>query len=156
MLAEPSIEIGPSGTLKLFKSFQAYEFNPLGMTRNMTSPLAAGAAAMHQSYKVRGGQRLRGPEAATAASHMQRCTAEASAVHVKNCNSNCSSLVQISEGDVRILRTLGQGASGLVQKAFLPREARFVAIKKISVLEREKRHQLMNDIKARKRWHGGG
>eukprot|EP00887_Chlorella_sp_A99_P007812 scaffold20.g7812.t1 len=104
-LAEPSIEIGPSGTLKLFKSFQAYEFNPLGMTRALTSPLAAGAAAMHQSYKI-------------------------------------------SECDVRILRTLGQGASGLVQKALLPREARFAAVKKISVLEREKRHQLMNDIKA--------
>jgi serine/threonine protein kinase len=43
---------------------------------------------------------------------------------------------------------LGQGASGLVQKAFLPRESRFVAVKKISVLDREKRHQLMNDIKA--------
>lgn len=43
---------------------------------------------------------------------------------------------------------MGQGASGLVQKAFLPRESRFAAVKKISVLEREKRHQLMNDIKA--------
>lgn len=48
---------------------------------------------------------------------------------------------------MRIIRTLGQGASGLVQKAFLPREARFAAVKKISVLERDKRHQLMNDIK---------
>jgi serine/threonine protein kinase len=35
-----------------------------------------------------------------------------------------------------------------VQKAFWPSKAEFVAIKKISVLEREKRHQLMNDIKA--------
>lgn len=43
---------------------------------------------------------------------------------------------------------LGQGASGLVQKAFWPAKAEFVAVKKISVLEREKRHQLMNDIKA--------
>ena len=49
---------------------------------------------------------------------------------------------------MRVVRTLGAGASGVVQKAFLPRESRFVAIKKISVLEREKRHQLMNDIKA--------
>ena len=51
-LHAPSIEIGPSGTLKLFKSFQAFEFNPLGMTRNM-APLASGAAAMQTSYKVR-------------------------------------------------------------------------------------------------------
>jgi hypothetical protein len=51
-LQAPSIEIGPSGTLKLFKSFQAFEFNPLGMTRNMTAPLASGAAAMQTSYKV--------------------------------------------------------------------------------------------------------
>jgi serine/threonine protein kinase len=49
---------------------------------------------------------------------------------------------------VRIVRTLGSGASGVVQKAFLPRQSRFVAVKKISVLERDKRHQLMNDIKA--------
>lgn len=43
---------------------------------------------------------------------------------------------------MRIVRTLGSGASGVVQKAFLPRESRFVAIKKISVLERDKRHQV--------------
>jgi hypothetical protein len=42
----------PGGGLKLFKSFQAYEFNPLGMSRDMTSPLAAGAAAMQHSYKA--------------------------------------------------------------------------------------------------------
>lgn len=41
-----------------------------------------------------------------------------------------------------MVRTLGSGASGVVQKAFLPRESRFVAIKKISVLERDKRHQV--------------
>jgi len=35
-----------------------------------------------------------------------------------------------------------------VQKAFWPAKAEFVAVKKISILEREKRHQLMNDIKA--------
>ena len=52
-LQAPSIEIGPTGTLKLYKSFQAYEFNKQGMTRNaMTSPLAAGAAALQQSYQV--------------------------------------------------------------------------------------------------------
>ena len=55
---------------------------------------------------------------------------------------------QISEQDVRSVRVLGSGASGVVHKAFLPRESRFVAVKKISVLERDKRHQLMNDIKA--------
>lgn len=56
-LQAPSIEIGPSGTLKLFKSLQAFEFNPLGMTaagRNITAPLASGAAAMQTSYKVCG------------------------------------------------------------------------------------------------------
>lgn len=53
-LQAPSIEIGPTGTLKLYKSLQAYEFNKQGMTRNtMTSPLATGAAAMQQSYQVR-------------------------------------------------------------------------------------------------------
>lgn len=57
-------------------------------------------------------------------------------------------LLQISEKDVKFLQTLGQGASGVVQKAFWPSKAEFVAVKKISILEREKRHQLMNDIKA--------
>ena len=54
-LHAPSIEIGPSGTLKLFKSFQAFEFNPLGMKRSAaeTAPLASGAAALQSSYKVR-------------------------------------------------------------------------------------------------------
>ena len=50
----PSIEIGPYGTLKLIKSFQAYEFNGSGMKRNaVTSPLATGAASLQQSYQVR-------------------------------------------------------------------------------------------------------
>lgn len=55
-LHAPSIEIGPSGTLRMFKSFQAFEFNPLGMTRKddgMTAPLGNGAAALQTSYKVR-------------------------------------------------------------------------------------------------------
>lgn len=54
-LHAPSIEIGPSGTLRLFKSFQAFEFNPLGMKRSgaETAPLASGAAALQSSYKVR-------------------------------------------------------------------------------------------------------
>ena len=102
----PSIEIGPTGTLKLYKSLAEYEFKNSGMVRNaMTSPLATGAAALQQSY-------------------------------------------QISENDVQVVKTLGQGATGLVQKAFWPSKGEFVAVKKISVLEREKRHQLMNDIKA--------
>lgn len=76
------------------------------MRRNaLTSPLATGAASMHQSF-------------------------------------------QISEKDVIFMETLGQGASGVVHKAFWPARAEFVAVKKISILEREKRHQLMNDIKA--------
>lgn len=108
-LLAPSIEIGPSGTLKLGGAF---EFNTLGMKRNLAiaplgaaAPLGEGAAGLQASYRI-------------------------------------------SEQDVRIVRTLGSGASGVVQKAFLPRESRFVAVKKISVLERDKRHQLMNDIKA--------
>lgn len=59
-LHAPSIEIGPSGTLKLFKSLQAFEFNPAGMLAQRqgqgaeTAPLARGAAAaMQTSYKVR-------------------------------------------------------------------------------------------------------
>jgi mitogen-activated protein kinase kinase 3 len=99
----------PGGALKLFKSMQAYEFNPLGMTsgggNGGDAPLAAGVGAMQHSYKI-------------------------------------------SEQDVRVIRTLGQGASALVQKVFIPNESRFAAVKKISILEREKRHQLMNDIKA--------
>eukprot|EP00889_Picochlorum_renovo_P002082 jgi/Picre1/29112/NNA_004505.t1 len=49
----PSIEIGSNGTLKLIKSYQAFEFNNTGMKRNaITSPLATGAATMHQSYQI--------------------------------------------------------------------------------------------------------
>ena len=53
-LHAPSIEIGPSGTLKLFKSLQAFEFNPLGMKRSgaETAPLASGAAALQSAYRV--------------------------------------------------------------------------------------------------------
>ena len=56
--------------------------------------------------------------------------------------------MQIAEKDVQFCQTLGQGASGVVHKAFWPAKAMYVAVKKISILEREKRHQLMNDIKA--------
>lgn len=106
-MAEPSLDIGSNGTLRLIKSYQAFEFNNAGMMRRnaVTSPLATGAASMRQSY-------------------------------------------QLSEKDVVFMETLGQGASGVVQKAFWPSRAEFVAVKKISILERDKRHQLMNDIKA--------
>ncbi len=106
-MAEPSLDIGSNGTLRLIKSYQAFEFNNAGMMRRtaITSPLATGAASMRQSY-------------------------------------------QLSEKDVVFMETLGQGASGIVQKAFWPTRAEFVAVKKISILERDKRHQLMNDIKA--------
>jgi serine/threonine protein kinase len=55
---------------------------------------------------------------------------------------------QLSEKDVMFMETLGSGASGIVQKAFWPARSEFVAVKKISIMERDKRHQLMNDIKA--------
>jgi serine/threonine protein kinase len=134
-LHAPSIEIGPTGTLKLYKSFQAYEFNKQGMTRNtITSPLAAGAAALQQSYQVRGVPWL--------------CTDLVALPRYMRPHTSCAYAVQIAEKDVKFMRTLGQGASGLVQKAFWPAKAEFVAVKKISILERDKRHQLMNDIKA--------
>uniref|UniRef100_A0A1D2A0M9 mitogen-activated protein kinase kinase n=1 Tax=Auxenochlorella protothecoides TaxID=3075 RepID=A0A1D2A0M9_AUXPR len=100
-LLAPSIEVLPTGTLKLYKSMQAFEFNPRGMIA------AATAVAPKQTHSYK-----------------------------------------ISECDVRMLRQLGAGACGVVHKAWLPREARFVAVKKISVLDRGSRHQLMNDIKA--------
>lgn len=56
-LLAPSIEIGPSGTLKLGGAF---EFNPLGMKRNLAiaplgaaAPLGEGAAGLQASYRVR-------------------------------------------------------------------------------------------------------
>ncbi|KAK9815893.1 hypothetical protein WJX72_011527 [[Myrmecia] bisecta] len=55
---------------------------------------------------------------------------------------------KISEQDVRILKTLGRGASSVVQKAYFPAASKFVAIKKINCFEKEKRHQMMNDVKA--------
>lgn len=134
-MVAPSIEIGPSGTLKLFKSFQEYEFNNTGMKRNtMTSPLATGASSLQQSYQVRYAAKPR-----SLAFPWQLLVSPPSSPLY---------LPQIAEKDVRFVRTLGQGASGLVQKAFWPAKAEFVAVKKISILEREKRHQLMNDIKA--------
>jgi hypothetical protein len=102
----PSIDIGPTGTLKLHKGLAAYEFNRHGMTRNaVTSPLAAGAAALAQSFRI-------------------------------------------AEADVEPARELGRGASGVVHKAFWPAAAEWVAVKRVSVLERGQRHQLMNDVKA--------
>ncbi len=47
----PSIEVMPTGALKLYKSFQEYEFNQEGMTHHLT-PLGQGASNMQQSYKV--------------------------------------------------------------------------------------------------------
>jgi serine/threonine protein kinase len=126
------------GTLKLYKSMgTAYEFNKLGMTSNMTSPLASGAVAMQQSYQV---CQIIGQ----AVGHPNRPAYLLS----KRNHSIARHPLQISEKDVQFVRTLGQGASALVQKAFWPAKSEFVAVKKISVLEREKRHQLMNDIKA--------
>jgi len=55
---------------------------------------------------------------------------------------------KLSEHDVKIVKTLGRGASSVVHKAFYPAQNKFVAIKKISIFEKEKRSQLMNDIKA--------
>lgn len=55
---------------------------------------------------------------------------------------------QLNEKDVMFMDTLGAGASAIVQKAFWVGRSEFVAVKKISILEKDKRHQLMNDIKA--------
>ena len=55
---------------------------------------------------------------------------------------------QLSEKDVMFMDTLGAGASAIVQKAFWVGRSEFVAVKKISIMEKDKRHQLMNDIKA--------
>lgn len=135
----PSIDLGPDGTLKIYKSYQEFEFNNGGMiaaARTSVSPLAAGAAAAAmQQYKVRVTQRF-----------IHSLCWNVLLAMMKNWSSLV--VIQIAESDVKIIRTVGQGASALVQKAFLPRESRFAAVKKISVLEREKRHQLMNDIKA--------
>lgn len=54
----------------------------------------------------------------------------------------------MSERDVRVLKTIGTGASSVVQKGYLAKAHRMVAIKKINAFEKEKRRQLMNDIKA--------
>mmetsp|Transcript_39505 Transcript_39505/g.100942 ORF Transcript_39505/g.100942 Transcript_39505/m.100942 type:complete len:484 (-) Transcript_39505:27-1478(-) len=55
---------------------------------------------------------------------------------------------KVSEKDLNIVKTLGRGASSVVHKAFYAEKNKFVAIKKISVFEKEKRSQLMNDVKA--------
>mmetsp|Transcript_13183 Transcript_13183/g.23470 ORF Transcript_13183/g.23470 Transcript_13183/m.23470 type:complete len:485 (-) Transcript_13183:419-1873(-) len=55
---------------------------------------------------------------------------------------------KVSEKDLNIVKTLGRGASSVVHKAFFPQMNKFVAIKKINVFEKEKRTQLMNDVKA--------
>lgn len=61
---------------------------------------------------------------------------------------NGSQHYKISERDIRVLKTLGRGASSTVFKGFLWKENKFVAIKKINVFEKDTRHQMMNDIKA--------
>ena len=43
----------------------------------------------------------------------------------------------------------GAGASSTVFKGFQFRENRFVAVKKINVLDRETRQQMLNDVKVR-------
>lgn len=55
----------------------------------------------------------------------------------------------VSERDIRVTKpNIGAGASAIVQKAYLPKMRCFVAIKKINAFERDKRRQLMNDIRA--------
>lgn len=48
---------------------------------------------------------------------------------------------------MRIERQLGAGACGIVYKAWLPRLGLHAAVKKMSVLDRAHRHQLMNDVR---------
>eukprot|EP00983_Pelagomonas_calceolata_P108170 1159427-Pelagomonas_calceolata.AAC.1 len=62
--------------------------------------------------------------------------------------SNGGQHYKISEKDIWIIRRQGAGASSTVFKGFHFRENRFVAVKKINVLDRETRHQMLNDVKA--------
>ncbi|KAF5830666.1 kinase-like domain-containing protein [Dunaliella salina] len=62
--------------------------------------------------------------------------------------SNGGQHYKISEKDIWIIRRQGSGASSTVFKGFHFRENRFVAVKKINVLDRETRHQMLNDVKA--------
>ncbi|GBF99604.1 hypothetical protein Rsub_12068 [Raphidocelis subcapitata] len=78
---------------------------------------------------------------------------------------------RVAERDIFVIKTLGRGASSVVFKGFLIRETRFVALKKINILQkarrgaagrwgtgepgigrfqpdRETRAQMMNDVKA--------
>ncbi|KAL3138747.1 hypothetical protein ABBQ32_005592 [Trebouxia sp. C0010 RCD-2024] len=55
---------------------------------------------------------------------------------------------KISQKDVQVLNVLGRGASSVVMKAFYLKGSAFVAIKKINAFEKDKRHQMMNDVRA--------
>ena len=62
-------------------------------------------------------------------------------------NSGSSSHFSLSERLV-LLCNLGQGASGIVYKAFDLQDMRLVAIKMISVFDRGKRHQMVQELGA--------
>ncbi|KAK3278951.1 hypothetical protein CYMTET_13147 [Cymbomonas tetramitiformis] len=53
---------------------------------------------------------------------------------------------KISAADLREFNTIGTGACSTVKKAIDKRYCRLVAVKHISVLEKEKRHQLLNEV----------
>mmetsp|Transcript_38297 Transcript_38297/g.46189 ORF Transcript_38297/g.46189 Transcript_38297/m.46189 type:complete len:487 (+) Transcript_38297:237-1697(+) len=54
---------------------------------------------------------------------------------------------KIRASDIKEFNTIGQGACSTVKKAIDMRTHRFVALKVINVLDREKRHQLLNEVR---------
>eukprot|EP00884_Botryococcus_braunii_P017139 jgi/Botrbrau1/4108/Bobra.152_3s0056.1 len=62
----------------------------------------------------------------------------------------------ISEKSIRILRTLGRGASSVVYKALYTKDFKYVAVKKINCFDKEKRSQMLKDVKALSSANGPG
>lgn len=68
----------------------------------------------------------------------------------KNTDENSSSMIKrdICKQDLKMLEVIGKGGSGLVYRAILKQENKQVAVKSINIYDRDKRHQLINDLRA--------
>lgn len=54
--------------------------------------------------------------------------------------------IHLRESDLKSVKVIGYGASATVSKAFYPRINRFVALKRISHLEKQQRSQMLKDL----------
>jgi hypothetical protein len=108
----------------LSKSITPYQFSSEGMIK------AASRQQPQHHYRVSSGL------AGGGGMYVRHVAAHPGAMQLHSRRITCTPPPKVSEHDIFVIKTLGRGASSVVSKGFLVKDAKFVALKKINILQK--------------------